>query len=75
MYQAHIDFSCQNKCINQSIKLNISLPKMGVTLSNLINIFFDSYSANTRSINVTTLQNTLFVAPQHIQFTAHYCDF
>ena len=60
------------KSINQ-IKY-ISLPKMGVTLSNLINIFFDSYSANTQNINVTTLESTLFVAPQHIQFTAHYCD-
>ena len=38
----------------------------GVTFANLLHIFFDSYSANTQNINVTTLKiniiikNTLF---------------
>ena len=30
--------------------------KGGVTLSNLLHIFFDSYSANTKNINLTTLK-------------------
>ena len=52
----------------------------GVTLANLLHIFFDFYSANTRNINVTKLKmqlykSTLFLAIQHIQFTKHYFDF
>ena len=53
----------------------------GVTLSNLLHIFFQSYSANTKNINVATLKikviykSTVFLAPQHIQITRYYFDF
>ena len=54
---------------------------VGVTLSNLLHIFFQSCSANTKNINVATLKikviykSTVFLAPRHIQFTRHYFDF
>ena len=63
--------------------LKISQYLLGVTLSNLLHIFFDSYSANTQNINVTNdLKNKrnhtkahYFLIPQHMQFTTHYFDF
>ena len=54
---------------------------VGVTLANLLHIFFDSFSANTQNINVTTLKtnviykSTLLIATQHIQLTTHFFDF
>ena len=33
----------------------------GVTLTDLLHIFFDSYSANTQNINVTTLKINLII--------------
>ena len=34
---------------------------MGVILSNLLHIVFDSYSANTKNINVTTLKTNAII--------------
>ena len=53
----------------------------GVTLSNLLHIFFDSCSANTKKYQCnhhknkcTHIKAHFFLAPQHMQFTKHYFD-
>ena len=54
---------------------------VGVTLSNLLHMFFDSCSANTKKYQCnhhknkcTHIKAHFFVAPQHMQFTKHYFD-
>ena len=40
----------------------------GITLSNLLQIFFDSYSANTQNINATTLKiNVIILFTKQVQ--------
>ena len=36
-------------------------PSAGITLSNLFHVFFDSYSANTKNINVTNLKINVII--------------
>ena len=67
--------------IHKKFIQNTSFLFAGVTLANLLHIFFDSYSTNTQNTNVTTLKinvtykSTLFLATQYIQLITHYFDF